>query len=912
MFSRLRSFAAAVLQRRRFEADMSAEMRFHVDEYEDDLVASGLSRQEAARRARVEFGGVEGLKEEGRQARGLRPFDELQQDLRYGFRLLRRDPLVTLAIVASLALGVGATTAIFTVANGLLLRSAAGVSDPARLVDIVRTKRGRQAGVIPSSYSDYVAVRDRVRAVQGVYAYRLELVPVGLKVESSGSERAFACVVTPRYFQALGVVAAAGRLFSADERDQSDDSFAIVLSHEFWTRRFYADDAVVGQSVGINGQLFTIVGVAAAGFRGTSVVAPDLWVRPSTGSAAGSSDSPVFFNDLRGAGLMLGGRLQPGVSRAQAAAELQAIGRWIEREAPERGGSVTVPDGHDLPGDIMQWRVEPSSPIPFGLRLIVAGFLTLLMGVVSIVLLIACANVAGVLLARAAARNREMAVRIAIGAARRRIVRQLLTETALLFLWGGIAGLLVARVLTSVLVALLPAFPVPVNLSMPLDGRVVAFSLALSLVAALVSGMAPARYASKTDVMSALKDNARLPDKMRLRDLFVVGQVAFSLVLVVMAGVLGLAVARVGTIDHGFDVEGVVAAEFDLSMSSGGSAAGARFAAAAIERIRTLPGVETASAADRLPDVRRRVHQLRVRNMPGSSVSPSLAPNWHMVEPGYFRTLQMPILQGRDFTTADRAGGQPVIIVSDSAARSMWPDEPAVGKQLTWDVHAGDPAVAGPPAPAALLVVGVVGDLNYGSSGQAAPMDFYVPLQQRPTAAVTLLVRSANETQAIADLRALITTIEPKPPTLGIQSLQRHQAGPVETQLRVAAAVAGAVGVVGLLLAAIGIYGVTAYLVTQRTREIGVRLAMGAEAGVIVGMILRQGMARVATGLCLGLVLSAGAIRVLAASPLGALSLSPGVLIGASALFGLIGVAASYAPARRAGRIDPVNLLRAE
>jgi predicted permease len=587
---------------------------------------------------------------------------------------------------------------------------------------------------------------------------------------------------------------------------------------------------------------------------------------------------------------MMGGRLKPGVSRAQADAELKAIGRVLAGERPGKFGDI-------------EWSVASTSPIPALLRGVAAAFVGLLMVLVSLVLLIACSNVTGVLLARAAARRREIAVRVTLGAGRGRLVRQLLTETALLFGLAGLAGVGLARVMTSLLLAALPAFPVPISLSVPLDGRVAAFAAGLSFIAAVLSGLAPALHASRADVVTALKDESQGPsDRLRLRNAFVVAQVAFSILLVVAAGLLGRALGRVTMTDQGFDPRSVEVASIDLSMAGYTDVTGRQFARELLERLRRLPGVASAALTDRLPGGPIQTEAVRHRRGDAAPPDEHAAPaSWNIVEPGYFQTLRIPIVSGRDFSAADHEGTQPVAIVDQATARRCWPGEDAIGKYL--------PTLS---EPSPRLVIGVVGDVKTaGRQSDMAVLVVYAPLQQRYRPGVTILVRTRGERLA-GTIRALVTTMDPNLPILAAHTLEERQTGPVVLQLRVAALVSGSVGLVGLLLASIGIYGVTAYSIGRRTREIGIRMTLGAQRGDVVWMVLRQGMSLVAIGAAIGLLLAAAAGRVLGRLLFGLTPLDPVTFVGATLLFAAIGLAACYVPIRRATHISPVEALRYE
>jgi predicted permease len=908
VFARVRSFVRNVLSRDRVERDLDDELQAALDLLIDEELARGKSPADARRSALLTLGGIETVKVQVRDARAGAWFDTVLGDIRYAARLLVRNPIFTLTAAVSLAIGIGATTTIFTVANGLLLRSAVGVTDPGRLVDITRSKDRGGPGIDPISYPDYLEVRRRATTLDGVYGYQLELQPASLRVENTGAERVYPGVVTINYFEVLGVPAIVGRTFGSGDSEDAGSSPVVVLSHRFWARRFQSDPGVVGRTLYLNGYPFSVAGVAREGFLGMTVVAPDVWV-PASMIAALNPESGGRWLATRGADwMMLGGRLKRGVSRAQASAEIAAIGAALAREFPVKYDFLPPGPG---PTDLsFVWSAEPSSPIPSGLRVIVAGFLTLLMSIVAVVLVIACANLAGVLLARGVVRRREIAVRTAIGAGRGRVVRQLLTETTLLFALGGIAGLLLARALTSLLVTLLPAFPLPVNVSVPLDGRVVAFSLGISFVAALLCGLVPALHASKPEVVSALKDDALAPtDRLRLRNTFVVAQVAFSVVLVITAAILVRDVDRVTSVDRGFDSRQVDVASVNLSMAGYTATTGSAFARQLIERVRAIPGVEAASLSDRQPDPgSMMMGGLTVDGVSPPQGQPYFYPNWNVVDSQYFATLRIPLLAGRDFADADRVGSQPVAIIGESAAKRFFPGKSAVGQVV--HVHTGNLNVPGSPS-SALVVVGVARDVQI-TPNLAPRLNLYVPMQQKYVSGLTILARTKGPTSAADDIRAVVTSMNPNLPVLVAQTLDSLGRGPVETQLRVAATVAGSVGLIGLLLAAMGIYGVTAYTVARRTREIGIRLSLGAGRSAVVAMILRQGMTLVGIGLTIGLALSLGVGRMLAAQRFGITAPGAATFVAATMLFVVVGLIACYAPLRRAIRIAAMDALRYE
>jgi predicted permease len=595
-------------------------------------------------------------------------FSDARRDMMHAARLLRRNPVMTFTAVLSLTIGIGANTTVFTVGNALLVQPPPGVAEPSRLVDIGSSRSG--VGFGPSSYPDYLDIRQRATTVDGVYAY--SRFPQPMSVASAGTgigaESIFGNVVTVNYFTVLGAVPAIGRLFGAGDSDQPGASPVVVLSHRFWSRRFNNDPGVVGQTLALNGHPFTVIGVASEGFHGTGIRALDVWV-PMGMAAAVTSQGTATLTDRAARRWLIGGRLKRGVSVSQTAAEIEVIGRTLEREDDEQNRQIGL-------------RALESSPVP-GNRGPVVAFLALIIAIVSIVMIIACANLAGVLLARATARRQEMALRLAIGAGRGRLARQLLTETVLLFVLGGLAGLMLARGMTSFLVSRLPTLPFPVSLTLTLDGRVIAFTVALSLIAALVSGLAPAAEASRADVLSGLRNDPPRVGRLRLRHAFVIGQVAFSIFLIITAGLFTRALHRAASIDPGFDPHGVELMSIDLTQAGYTNTTGRPFVRELVDRVRLLPGLQTATIASALPggfEVRR-----EALSVPGGSSSASqgfVSVDWNVVEPGYFATLRTPIVAGRDFRADDRDGTLPVAIVSESAARQFWPGQSAVGKYL--------------------------------------------------------------------------------------------------------------------------------------------------------------------------------------------------------------------------------------
>ena len=818
-------------------------------------------------------------------------FDSWLQDLRYAVRLLRRNPLFALTAVLSLAIGIGANTTIFTIANALLFKPPLGVADASRLVDVGRSQDGQ--GFDNDSYSNYLDIRARNTVFSGIYAYRLGPEPMSLRGKD-GAERIYGEMVSTNYFNVLGTPPHIGRLFTSDDSEQPGATPLAVLSHRFWMRRFNGDPAIVGQTLVLNGRPFMVIGVTPEGFHGTTVLTSDLWVPVNMVGELASRLPPSILTSRESAWLVMGARLKPGVTVGQAQAELANIGRALEQEFPDANRGKGL-------------RVVASSPVP-GDGAPVAAFMAVLMAIVMLVLAIACANVAGVLLARATTRRREIAVRLAIGAGRGRLIRQMLVESTLLFLIGGSGGLVLARLMTGALLSLLPAVPLPIDVTLALDGRAVVFTLTLSLVAAILSGLAPAFHASRAEVVGALKsDTQGGPERIWLRHAFVVSQVALSIVLVVGAGLFARALQRASEIDPGFDPHGVELATLDLSLGGYTADTGRVFARELIRRVRETPGVQAAALSAVMPLGDRGIG-LGGLAVPGVELRNGrrfFDVDWNVITPGYFATMKMTLLTGRDFSDADREGTPSVVIVNETAARQWWPRQDALGKTLLQETGRPD----APDAVRTLTVVGVARDSKYRNLGEDPRPFVYVPIEQQYMSRTVIAARSAHGQRLAGELRALVASMNPNLPIVQALTFDAYSQLGLLPQ-RIAASVAGSLGLVGVLLAAIGIYGVTAYMVSSRTREIGIRMALGAERASVVRMVLRQGLTLTMIGAAIGLAVAAAASRLLGSLLFGVGATDPLTFIGSTLLFFVVGAAACYVPARRATAIGAMDALR--
>jgi predicted permease len=793
----------------------------------------------------------------------------MRHDVAHGVRLLRRSPVFTLTASLSLAIGIGANTAIFTVANALLFRPPAGIADPSALV-VIGTARG-DGGVNPLNHELYRDIAQRVTSLTGVYAE--EMFPHVMGMTRSGSavaEPVLGRYVTTNFFSTLGATMSRGRAFA------DADEASAVLDYDYWTRRLDGDASIVGQLVRVNGRSVTIVGVAAPEFSGTGVQKCDLWL------AMGSRDASTRT-------IMAGGRLRPGTSFRTAAAELGTVGQNIDRD---RGTSRD--------------QARALSAIPFsragGNRNVVRGFAGALMVLASLVLAVACANVAGIMLTRLTTRAREIVLRAALGAGRSRLVRQLFTETIVLFLFSGLLAIALSRPFLQLAMLMLPPLPMSLVVPLTLDWRVVLFALCLSVFAAVAFGVVPAFRGSKPEAGSSLKHGVRSSSgRSHVRGAFVAGQIACSVLLVVLAGLFVRILRDAGASEPGFDSRGVNIATVDASLI--GHEGRDAMWQTMIERVRQTPAVETASLARVPPGGFEGIGLGDVA--PGDQPQDALSPGWNIVGAGYFKTLRIPIVAGRDFGPEDTAGTPPVVVVSEAVARRFWRGQSAIGKRLDLKVFNAQAPRAGPGIS---TVIGVVGDIKSTSliDGVAAPY-VYLPLAQSEalvgsnmSAQMSIVVRRRSEPSPAPAIASIVQDADERLVLARMESLTDAIALGLTPQ-RVLAIISGVMGFVTLLLASMGIYGITAYSVALRRREFAIRLALGIPRARVIQMVLKQSTSLVVVGLAIGLALAIGAGHVLSAV-LGVPALHVSALAGTVALFLAIAMAASVVPAGQAVR----------
>jgi predicted permease len=814
----------------------------------------------------------------------------LIKDLHYAIRMLWKTPAFTMVAVVSLALGIGLNTAIFSLVNVILIRP----------VPVVKAQSDLMWLRAPISYPDYVDYREQTQSFEGLAA----LTGTSEFSLSFGGEPELITgeYVSENYFDLLGVGALKGRTFDKSE-GQTPTPF-VVLSEHLWRTRLNSDPSIIGRQVSINGLGFTVVGVAPAKFIGTEVgLNRELWVplgmHPvlNPPEAARLAD-PVAdrFKERNSHWLAVFGRLQPGVSRDQAGSELSNVAR---RVAEANTGKVNPETLRSVQLLRMSGGMDPRDQEE---ALPLAG---IVMAVVALVLLIACANIANLLLARAAMRRRETAIRQALGASRPRLVRQWLTESILLGVIGGGLGLLLALWSNQLLISYLQGTPLA-SLDIGLDYRVLGFALAVSVATGIIFGLAPALQSSRLDLVMALKSDDAFQStgrRSRLRAVFVTAQVTLSVVLLVGAGLFIRSLQSANAIDPGFRVDRALLVPVNLGLLRYKETEGVKFYNDLLRRVEAQPGVERASLV-RFSQLGFSYAQFQVfaEGKGAADGDEGTSVGFNVVGPNFFKTMETPLVRGREFTEADRKGAPGIVVLNETLAAMLWPGQDALGKRVSLE---------GPKGPF-LEVVGVARDSKYRSLGETPRPYVYHPVLQSYDPKMTLVVRTKGEPQSVAGaVREQIRALDPNLPVADVKTL-RDQLDLSLFPSRVAAWTLGGFGVLALLLAAIGLYGVVAYSVAQRTREIGVRMALGAKEKDVLRLVLGEGLFVIGIGLVIGLLLAFAATRVIAGFLYGVGATDALTFAGVPLLLGLVAVVASYIPARRATKVDPLVALRYE
>lgn len=813
------------------------------------------------------------------------------QDLRYGLRVFAKSPGFTAVAVLSLTLGIGANTTIFTLTKAIFLQSVP-IKDASRVVILYSTAQSRGGPLqefLPTPYPNAVDYREK----NDVFSDCAIAIFTGLDLTISGKEeQLFGEVVNANFFDVLGVQPALGRGFSAEE-DVSPRP-VVVLSYKLWSRRFGNDPQVLGRVIQLDQQEYTVIGVMPSTFHDVgNLGSPDFWVPMTMHDQALDTQTKEFFNQRAFRLTNMVARLKPGVTLAQARASIHTLGVQLEKEYPKDNGGR-----NEMMVPIDQTNIPPQ------LRSIFVRAGSLMMIIVGLVLLIACANVANLLLARATQRQREIGVRLALGASRLRLIRQLLTESLLMGLLAGALGIVLAYWGRKVLVALLPP-GLAGRLDLSLDGRVLFYTFALSLVATMLFGLAPALEASKSDHIAALKDRTGAPTGgvrwYGLRGVLVMIQVALSLIALVGAGLFIHSLSNAQQINPGFEVQHAMVMFLNPEAEHYAQPQTEQLYKDVVDRVRELPMVDGASVSDTPPfsgglartTFTDGVDSADPRN---GKLTPIVA-----VGLGYFQTAGITMLRGRDFGEHDDAQGAMVGIVNTAMTKQMWPGEDPVGKHMhflgePWDV----------------TVIAEVNTVKYQTLGEPPQAIVYFPLKQHYSPAVVLYVRTKGEpAKALPSVRSTVQSLAPSVPLLNVQTVSQVLVESLSAP-RMGAELLGGFGVLALVLAAIGTYGVMSYSVNQRSQEIGIRMALGAQPGDVVRLILTNGLAMVCAGVVVGLGLSSLLARSMGSLlyGIGAFD-APSFLITAALLIG-VAMAACYIPARRAMRVDPIVALRYE
>ena len=875
LWSRARSWLGAVTKRSRMEREMDAELRFHIEAFAEDLVRRGVLREEALRRARIEFGGVERAKEECRDARGVSFLENLFQDLRFGLRMLRKSPGFTAVAIITLALGIGANTAVFTVVNGVLLR-AMPFPEADRLFLVSLAPQGGpfdwQPGV---SDRDYLAFRDQDQTFERIASFT-----IGTTANMTGAGDPVqipVAYVTPEFFPVLRTNPEIGRAFLAGEGEPGNEN-VVVLSNELWKERFSADSEVLGKTIRLDGVSRTVIGVMPPGFA-----FPDakVWMPLA-----------IHIDEHNSFTRPVVGRLRPGVAPQQAQAELETF-------------SENLPLG---PGENKRDRMPQIIPLKDLLVANIRPSLLVFAGAVAFVLLIACANVANLFLARAVGRGHEMALRSTLGAGRWRLVRQLLTESTLLSLSGGAAGILLAFWSVPALLALAPEGKIPRMEVIRMDGWVLAFTFGISVITGIFFGLAPSFQATRRNTRESLSQAGRSVTASHegIRGMLTISEIALALILLTGAGLMLKSFLRLRAVNPGFSPSNVMTMTVDLPESTYRTAPQMRaFHERTLGELSRLPGVSASGAVNLLPLGERLT--MGTFQVEGSQRPPGFMVDKPCISPGYFRAMGILLLRGREFTEADNETAPGVVVVSQSVARTLWPSEDPVGKRISMEDE--------PKPEDWLTVVGVVEDVKQKGLAKNSDPAIYQPYLQVSSSFflshMTFVVRTASRPESVAAaMRTVLRDVDKNQPIsiASMDSLIATTTAETRFQVRLLATFA----LIALTLTIVGIYGVLAYSVAQRTPEIGVRMALGAQGADVLRMLLRKTLFLISLGIVIGGTGALALTRVLARflfevkpSDLPTFAMVTLALVSSA-------LAASYVPIRRAMKVDPMVALRYE
>jgi len=877
LLSRLTSFWRNLFSKQRVEQDLSEEVSAYLGLLIESKMTEGFDPAEARRQALIELGGIEQVKESVREVRMGHYLETLLQDLRFAGRMLFKHPGFSLVAILTLSLGIGATTAIFSVVNAVLLRQLP-ISDPQR-VAVIHDQLPRlnlpRSQVSALQYLDYSSQTDVFESAAALSQRGLNLTGVDVP------QRLQTARATASFFPLLGINPLVGHLFTAAE-DKFGNQHVALLSYGTWKRLFAADPAVLGRSLQLDGEGYEVIGVIPAGIE-ELYPGIDVWI------PMGFSPRELSEERRWSLAYTMLARLKPDVGFEQAQAAMSGLAQHVTGDRPDDFNIEVRP--------LMEERVSD-----------VRGPLYILLCAVVVVLLISCANIANLLLARASVRSREMAIRAALGAGRRRILRQLLTESLLLGMTGGALGVGFAAWGTRALIAIAPA-DLPRISEARLDARVLCFTLVLSLVSGIVFGLMPALAASKTDLVSSLKESGRSdtasPSRQRLRQVLVVAEVSLAVVLLISAGLLLRSFARLLEVSPGFDSHNVLTLRLSLSRAQySDSTQVAGFLNAALERISATPGVKHAAVAFQPPFTSGGDNSVfAIRGRQAGPDDPEPHADYLYVTWDYFRAIGIPLLKGRLFELSDMRTQGPIgegsaIIIDEALAKRFWPDREPLGANIGW----GNEGPWG-------TIVGVVGTVHTKDLIEESKGTIYFPSY---FGSATLVVRTADDPRSLAEtIREQVLAVDANQPLYDILTMDERLAGSLEAR-RFAVTLLGVFAALALLLAAIGLYGVIAYLVTQRRHEIGIRVALGATGVDVLKLVLKQAIQLALIGVAIGLVAAFALTRLLASLLFGVSATDPLTFASICVILITVALTASYVPARRATKIDPMVALRYE
>ncbi len=878
----LRLRLRSLFSRKSVEGELDEELRYHLECQIDEGLAAGMSPQEARYAALQSIKDIEQRKEECRDARRVHAIETLFQDFRYGLRTLRKSPGFTAAALLTLALGIGATTAIFSFAYGILLRPLP-YKNPSRL--IVLNETTPKVGLVSVSYPNFLDWRAQNRAFSEMAAVN----GVGFNLAGiSQPENISGLAVSSNFLLILGIHPLLGRDFYPSE-EKPGTAPVVLLSYSLWQSHFGGDRNAIGRVISLDGRGFTVVGVLPPDFRWiekADVLEPvGVWAR---------NNSDFAERGARG-DMVVVGRLAPGVRFEQARAEMETIAARLAVAYPGANDQFSValrPLREVFVSDIRPAILVLSSAVIF-------------------VLLIACANVANLFVVRGFRRAREMALRIAIGASQGRIIRQVLAESFLLAFCGGMLGLALAALGIHGIAKLIPADGLA-GASVTLNGTVLLFATGVVILSAILFGLTPALQSTKTDVQAALKEGGRSATtsarQNRWRGGLVVAEISLALILLIGAGLMMKSLYCLLSVDPGFRPDRVLTMEMNLRTSQyGKDAAILNFWQQVLYRVRAVPGVEAAALGNAIPltnDHERTDITLEGMALPKPGSFPH--PDTHIVSPAYVSTLGVALLRGRAFTDADNENAPPVAMINDMLAQRFFPDKNPIGKRFIF----GHPSADKPPK--WISIVGVVGDTKLYGLSNPSRLEVYVPFRQSPTGDMNLLVKSGSDPAALTStIRRIIASIDKDQPVFAVATMNQLFMNSVSTR-RMTLILLGLFSALALVLAAIGIYGVISYSLAQRTQEIGIRMALGAQRGNLLRMILSQGAEIAGIGIIIGIVVSFGLTRLMSNLLFSVSAVDPATFAAVVIVLALIAMLASYIPARRSLRVDPMVALRNE